>query len=179
MRTRRRLIVLVPSPEGAASTAATTVAVGAVACGVCCVLPFALPAVVLASSGGALAMFAQAFWGALYLAAAMVGTAWLWLLAQMHRSGKRPARHTQHDGGRDRRARCCGAVAFTRASPHSSDQGVVQMTMTRRTLLSASMTIVPGIARSQTPAVEQYKPSDPARVGRTGRPQLVEFFHPR
>lgn len=94
MRTRRRLIVLVPSPEGAASTAATTVTVGAVACGVCCVLPFALPAVVLASSGGALAMFAQAFWGALYLAAAMVGTAWLWLLAQMHRSGKRPARAT-------------------------------------------------------------------------------------
>ncbi|MGV3516615.1 hypothetical protein [Luteitalea sp.] len=94
MSTRRRLIVLVPSPEGAASAAATTVAVGAVACGVCCVLPFALPAVVLASSGGALAMFAQAFWGALYLAAAMVGTAWLWILAETRRSGKRPARTT-------------------------------------------------------------------------------------
>lgn len=53
------------------------------------------------------------------------------------------------------------------------------MTMTRRTLLSAAMTMAPGIARGQTPAVEQYTPSDPAHVGRTGRPQLVEFFHPR
>jgi hypothetical protein len=27
------------------------------------------------------------------------------------------------------------------------------------------------------PAAEQYMPSDPALVGRTGKPQLVEFFH--
>ena len=26
-------------------------------------------------------------------------------------------------------------------------------------------------------ATEQYTPSAPALVGRTGRPQLVEFFH--
>ena len=38
MSGRRRLVVLTPSPEGAASAAAATVAVGAVACGVCCVL---------------------------------------------------------------------------------------------------------------------------------------------
>ncbi len=25
---------------------------------------------------------------------------------------------------------------------------------------------------------DDYIPSDPARVGKTGRPQLVEFFHP-
>ena len=37
MRARRRLVVLTPSPEGAASAAAATVAVGAVARGLCCV----------------------------------------------------------------------------------------------------------------------------------------------
>lgn len=25
---------------------------------------------------------------------------------------------------------------------------------------------------------ESYVPSDPASIGRTGRPQLVEFYHP-
>jgi hypothetical protein len=94
MDTRKGLIVLAPSPERAASAAAATVAVGAVACGVCCVLPFALPAVVLASSGGVLAVFAQAFWSALYLATIMVGGAWLWVFADTRRTGKRPARST-------------------------------------------------------------------------------------
>lgn len=94
MSARRRLVVLTPSPEGAASAAAATVAVGAVACGVCCVLPFALPAVVLASSGGVLAVFAQAFWGALYLATVMVAGAWLWLVADTRRTGRHPNRST-------------------------------------------------------------------------------------
>lgn len=94
MTARKRLVVLTPSPEGAASAAAATVAVGAVACGVCCVLPFALPAVVLASSGGLLAVFAQAFWGALYLAVVLVGGAWLWVFADTRRTGKRPNRST-------------------------------------------------------------------------------------
>ena len=54
------------------------------------------------------------------------------------------------------------------------------MTMTRRTLLSMSALVVPGIAAGQTPAThDEYTPSDPALVGNTGRPQLVEFFHPR
>lgn len=53
------------------------------------------------------------------------------------------------------------------------------MTMTRRTLLAAAALLVPGVARSQTPAPsDDYTPSDPARIGRSGRPQLVEFFHP-
>ena len=94
MNARKRLVVLTPSPEGAASAAAATVAVGAVACGVCCVLPFALPAVMLASSGGVLAVFAQAFWGALYLATILVGGAWLWVFADTRRTGKRPNRST-------------------------------------------------------------------------------------
>ena len=94
MATRKRLMVLTASPERAASAGAAAAAVGAVACGVCCVLPFALPAVVLASSGGVLAAFAQAFWGALYLATAMVGGAWLWVLADTRRTGRRPANAT-------------------------------------------------------------------------------------
>jgi hypothetical protein len=93
VQTRKRL-ALTPSPERAASAAAATVAIGAVACGVCCVLPFALPAVVLAASGGVLATFANAFWGALYLAVVMVGTAWLRVIVDTRRSRKRPARAT-------------------------------------------------------------------------------------
>ncbi len=52
------------------------------------------------------------------------------------------------------------------------------MKMTRRALLAAAL-MVPAIARTQSPATpDDFAPSDPARVGRTGRPQLVEFFHP-
>jgi hypothetical protein len=90
----RKLLAVRASPERTASTAAATVAIGAVACGVCCVLPFALPAVVLATSGGVLAVFAKAFWGALYLATAMVAAAWLRVIADTRRTRKRPARAT-------------------------------------------------------------------------------------
>jgi len=90
----RKLLGLTASPERTASAAAATVAIGAVACGVCCVLPFALPAVVLASSGGVLAVFAKAFWGALYLATVMVAAAWLWVIVDMRRTRKRAARAT-------------------------------------------------------------------------------------
>jgi hypothetical protein len=94
MSARKRVIGLAPSPERTASAAAATVAVGAVACGICCVLPFALPAVVLAFSGGALAFFAQAFWGALYLATILVVGAWLWVFVDSRRTRRRPARAT-------------------------------------------------------------------------------------
>lgn len=54
------------------------------------------------------------------------------------------------------------------------------MTMTRRTLLSMAVLAVPRIAAGQTPVThDEYTPSDPALIGGTGRPQLVEFFHPR
>ena len=42
----------IKAPERAARGAALTAAAGAVACGVCCLLPFALPAVALAGAGG-------------------------------------------------------------------------------------------------------------------------------
>jgi hypothetical protein len=181
MSTRKRPIVLTPSPEGAASAAAATMAIGAVACGVCCVLPFARPAVLLASSGGVLGMFAQAFWGALYLSTAMVAGAWLWVLAGQppHREAT-GASDTDHDGHRDRCARRRGHVAHSRASRDRCAQGVCPMTMTRRTLLSLATLVAPAFAAGQTPAThDEYTPSDPTLIGRTGRPQLVEFFHPR
>lgn len=54
------------------------------------------------------------------------------------------------------------------------------MTMTRRALLATAALLMPSVGRSQTPVPpDEYTPSDPARVGGTGRPQLVEFFHPR
>lgn len=53
------------------------------------------------------------------------------------------------------------------------------MTTTRRTLLAAVSLLLPGIARGQAAIpTDAYTPSDPARVGGSGRPQLVEFFHP-
>lgn len=53
------------------------------------------------------------------------------------------------------------------------------MLMRRRTFLSLSAVLlaVRPTAAQNHPATEQYTPSDPALVGRTGRPQLVEFFH--
>ena len=49
----------------------------------------------------------------------------------------------------------------------------------RRTFLSipAVLLAVRSGGAQDHPATEQYTPSDPALVGRTGRPQLVEFFH--
>ena len=88
----RRLLSLTASPERTASAAAATVAIGAVACGVCCVLPFALPAVVLGTSGGVLPPFAKAFWGALNVATVMVGVARLWVIVRTRRTRTRPAR---------------------------------------------------------------------------------------
>ncbi|MEZ5289766.1 MAG: hypothetical protein R2745_01645 [Vicinamibacterales bacterium] len=90
----RRLPMAPPSSGRAVSATAATVAIGAIACGVCCALPFALPAVMLASTGGLLALFAQAYWWALYIAVAMVLGAWLWVGLQTWRTGQRPARNT-------------------------------------------------------------------------------------
>jgi hypothetical protein len=67
--------------EKAARTAAVVSATGAVACGVCCVLPLALPAVVLAGAGSILAWFAGAF-------------AWGWVWWESARSRARPATST-------------------------------------------------------------------------------------
>lgn len=74
--------------------AAGTAAAAALACGVCCVVPFALPAVALASVGGVLAVFARVYWWAVGLAVVAVAAAWLWVGWQSVRARRRPARST-------------------------------------------------------------------------------------
>lgn len=69
-------------------------ATAALACGVCCVLPFALPATVLAFSGGALAWFARLTPWATGLALVAVAASWTWIGVQSLRTRKRPARAT-------------------------------------------------------------------------------------
>lgn len=77
-----------------AGGAAALAAAGALACGVCCVLPFALPAAVLAVGGGALAWFAgMAPWVTGGAVIAVLG-AWLWVGRQSLRTRCRPARAT-------------------------------------------------------------------------------------
>lgn len=90
----RPLPVLTRPPVRPTSTAATTLAMGAVACGVCCALPFAAPAVALATSGGLIAFVARTFAWALYPAFAMVIGGWVWVALDSRRRGRRPARST-------------------------------------------------------------------------------------
>jgi chromate transport protein ChrA len=78
----------------AASVAALTTAAGAVACGVCCVLPFALPAVTAASAGGALAWLGRAHGTMTLIALAIVVTAWISVGAQSWGARRRPASTT-------------------------------------------------------------------------------------
>jgi hypothetical protein len=78
----------------AASVAALTTAAGAVTCGVCCVLPFALPAVAAASAGGALAWLGRAHGTMTLIASAIVVTAWISVDAQSRRTRSRLASTT-------------------------------------------------------------------------------------
>jgi hypothetical protein len=78
----------------AASVAALTTAAGAVACGVCCVLPFALPAVAAAGAGGTLAWVGRAHGAMTAIASAIVVAAWISVVAQSRRARKRPASAT-------------------------------------------------------------------------------------
>lgn len=78
----------------AAGVTAVTLATGAVACGACCVLPFALPAAVLASTGGILAWFADMHVWITGLAILAVLGAWGWIAWQSRRTRCRPAAST-------------------------------------------------------------------------------------
>jgi hypothetical protein len=72
-----------------AASAIVVAATGAVACGVCCVLPFALPAALLAGSGGILTWFAGAqSWMTIVAIVAVVG-AWLWIWIRSFRTTRR------------------------------------------------------------------------------------------
>jgi hypothetical protein len=78
----------------AAGLTAVTLATGAVACGACCVLPFALPAAVLAGTGGVLAWFANMHVWITGLAVLAVIGAWGWIAWQTRRTRCRPAAST-------------------------------------------------------------------------------------
>jgi hypothetical protein len=73
---------------------ASVAAVGALACGVCCILPFALPAAVLAMSGGVIGWFAKATPWALGIAVIAVLSGWGWVARQTLRTKLRPAKST-------------------------------------------------------------------------------------
>jgi cytochrome bd-type quinol oxidase subunit 2 len=78
----------------AASVAALTTAAGAVACGVCCVVSFALPAVAAAGAGGTLAWVGRAHGTMTLIASAIVVAAWISVGFQSRRARKRPASTT-------------------------------------------------------------------------------------
>jgi len=78
----------------AAGVTAMTLSTGAVACGVCCVLPFALPAAVLASTGTVLAWLVSVHVWVTALAVLVVLGAWGWIAWQSGRTRRRPATST-------------------------------------------------------------------------------------
>lgn len=84
------------APPGAKTAGATalTLSTGAVACGVCCVLPFALPATLVASTGTALAWLVGIHLWVTALAILAVVGAWGWIAWQSRRTRTRPARST-------------------------------------------------------------------------------------
>ena len=84
--------------EGADKKAASAVAItasgAALACGICCVLPFALPAALLGTFGGVLAIFASAYRWLTPIAVFAVASGWLWVLHQSRSTRRRQARPT-------------------------------------------------------------------------------------
>jgi hypothetical protein len=79
-----------PSVRIARAAAAIT-ARGAVACGVCCVFPCALPAAILAVSGGFLAWFGSLMPWVTAVAFIAVAVGWFWVVAQSIHMRRRPA----------------------------------------------------------------------------------------
>lgn len=83
-----------PPGSKAAGFTAMTLSTGALACGVCCVLPFALSATMLASTGAVLAWFAKVqLWAKILAVLAVVG-AWGWIAWQSRRTRRKPATST-------------------------------------------------------------------------------------
>lgn len=80
-----------PPGTKAAGVTAVTLATGAIACGACCVLPFALPATVLASTGSLLSSFVRMHWWITALSVLAVMGAWGWIAWQMRRTGRKPS----------------------------------------------------------------------------------------
>jgi len=74
--------------------AATVTALAAVACTACCLLPFTLPAVLLAAAGGIIAALDHAHGWMTKLAVGVVICAWLWIGWQVGRTRRPAARST-------------------------------------------------------------------------------------
>jgi hypothetical protein len=81
-------------PDRTASTAALTTAAGAVACGLCCALPFAFPAVAASAAGGVLAWLAHAHGWVTRLAAVIVSGAWISVALRSRGAKAKPANAT-------------------------------------------------------------------------------------
>lgn len=75
----------------AVGAVAVATSVAALACGVCCILPFAIPAAMLGSFGAVIAWFAGAYGWLTPIAIVAVAAGWLWVAVQSRRSRKRPA----------------------------------------------------------------------------------------
>ena len=92
-------VVTTPSPKEppgakAAGVMAMTLSTGAVACGVCCVLPFALPATIVASTGAVLAWLVKLHVWATIAAIVSVAGAWGWIAWQSRRTRRKPPTST-------------------------------------------------------------------------------------
>jgi hypothetical protein len=74
--------------------AATATAVLATACTACCILPFTLPATVLAFAGGSIAVLDHAHGWVTKLAIGLIVCAWIWITWQRRRTGRQIARTT-------------------------------------------------------------------------------------
>ena len=79
-----------PAVDRKLAGAATLSALSAVACTSCCVLPFVLPAVVLANVGGAVAVLDHAHVWATRTALVAVACAWGWTSYQTVKTKRRP-----------------------------------------------------------------------------------------
>ena len=85
------------SPDTSASRvagAATAAALAAAACTACCLLPFTLPAVLLAAAGGSIAALDHAHGWMTKLAVGVLVCAWLWIGWQVARTRRPIARRT-------------------------------------------------------------------------------------
>jgi len=83
-----------PRGTKAAGATAATAAAGALACTACCVLPFALPAAVLASFGGVLAWVDHIHIWVTRFAIVAVVVAWGWIIGQSAKARRMPAATT-------------------------------------------------------------------------------------
>ena len=79
-----------PAPGGSARLAVKTSAVAAIACGVCCLVPFIFPAFALTTAGAGVAAAAGTNWWAIRLSFFMITAGWVWLIVDAIRRGRRP-----------------------------------------------------------------------------------------